>query len=230
VLLCCHPGSKSHAAESFLSVSTVKPPKDLDKQVTLLDVQISCETQKGSTAIDLYTERGILLLATEHYERAVDDFKYVLERSEITDDALAIGIALWGKTLGDAALNRRIELNNDLDNIIEFIGLVEACGCEQTANMKKSFKPQFSSHYTEEYENNYEFCRSTVFNTVKFMKEFVENFPTFGTRALIFDLIDELGARALKCCQGAGFWRNCVQPMVDKMNVWKQLGYIPIQS
>ena len=200
--------------------------------------------------IKLHNQRGILLFVIGEHEKAIDDFSYVLNNSveSSLQDESAYGLALWGRALGHAFLGKEQELLNDLNAISQFIGLYNDCNCRNSLEeigcsylcsdsysrkfdlavdcRNKSNKGVVYSRIANN-DNNYEFCRTTVLNTISFMKEFIDNFPTYGTKRIIFSFIDGLGSEALDCCRGKGFWRNCVQPMVDQMNLWKTLGKIP---
>jgi hypothetical protein len=186
------------------------------------------ELSEGLKSIGSRQERGIFLFAVGQFEKAVNEFTYVLEQPWDALDDEVIGVALWGKTLGDAILGKTLELQKDLDKIAEFADSGD-CGCGQVqlSEYDESNRMILNSRYNDDDENNYAFCRDSVINTVRFMKNFINDLPTLGAKYLIFDLIDYLAEKAMKCCRGMGFWRQCVKPMVDKMNFWKSLGYIP---
>jgi len=147
-------------------------------------------------------------------------------------------------------LGKEKELVDDLNTIADFIGLYEECNCRKALetpeyvheNLNSDlFKSQFIESYANQEkrtityyrianrdnEGSYEFCRKSVINTISFMKDFVDNFSTYGAKKLIFSFIEDLGLKALECCRGRGFWRNCVNPMVERMNIWKNPGAIP---
>ena len=74
-----------------------------------------------------------------------------------------------------------------------------------------------------------DFCLNTVDNCSKFMKGMCVVVKDPGARVTLGLFVDGLADKAKSCCRAGGFWRNCVQKMVDVMNEWKMFG-IPADS
>ncbi len=100
----------------------------------------------------LHCERGTLFLKLREYERAIDDFSYVLlnpsESPSLNEDL--IGKALWGRMWSYAILGLREEFSEDLMSLAAFIELNTNCDCLTNLTRNLILNPQNQYYQYEE--------------------------------------------------------------------------------
>lgn len=186
----------------------------------------------------LLFDRGIVFLFCGEYEDAINDFNSTLldisEQNNFHSEK-NVARALWGRTLSYAFLGRVDEFNNDMDNFAELTGLHNDCKCPPISNAN-IFEPALfqekiilcsslcSSAKKSDIMLCDVFCEDTVDNTVRFLKAMCCAIRDSGIRATLYIFIDGLGDKAKRCCRARGFWRDCVDPMVEVAEKWKLFG------
>lgn len=64
-------------------------------------------------------------------------------------------------------------------------------------------------------------CRDFIDNTTKFTGILISKAKP-SVRALLTFTIDQLASQAKRCCNAGGFWKGCVQPLMNKYHQWNQ--------
>jgi hypothetical protein len=189
-------------------------------------------TEENSTLIELYN-RGISLFAEGEYAQSCEDFSCVINSPESSEELL--GAALWGRAWVNACLGQNENLIEDLAAIAVQVGLYEPCECSSPTSIAFSGNAyqqgpfQLVNYYrqVDSSESGHEFCFNTVDNCSTFMVAMCAIVKDRGARVTLALFIDALAEKAKSCCRAGGFWRGCVQKMVDTMNKWKMLGIPP---
>jgi hypothetical protein len=159
------------------------------------------------------------------YNQSKEVFSSILESRNASEEMR--GAALWCRAWSYACLGNQDNLINDLNTIAEWIGLYEPCSCASSSQEKGFyFKNSISRIDTHRFVlcNDLQYCENTVDNCRKFMKGMSVIVKDRGARFSLDLFIDGLANKAKDCCIAGGFWRNCVQKMVDVMNEWKMIG------
>jgi len=213
----------------------------LMEQLESLDQQISHTSSMSSQAIDLWIERGIILFIAGKHDAAINDFTYAIDSvDEIPEQnrSRIIGEALWGRLWAYAFLGKKNEFLDDLHSVSELfadcynfseeIDLAFFQLNQRPIILCKSKKKHKEDDQGNGAQNNngegVQFCIDTVRNTVAFMKGMCNVIPDQGIRTTLHLFIDGLGQQSIRCCTAKGFWRTCVEPMVEKINKWKIYG------
>lgn len=185
----------------------------------------------------LFTERGIHLLVGGEYELAIEDFNQTL--SDIFDQNVHhakkyVARALWGRTLCYAFLGKVEEFNEDLARFAKLINLNNNCNCTSMSIQSTCHSHHFKSSPLYSKSRDFDqrddialcssFCEATVYNTVKYLKLACATIRDIGIQTTLYIFIEGLGDKAMRCCRGNGFWRDCVDPLVKTADKWKAFG------
>ncbi len=179
-----------------------------------------------------FYEDGISFFIMGEYIQAESIFSFILESKSASEEMR--GAALWGRVWANACLGRKEEFVKDLDLIVDLVGLDRPCDCSSSVclaspqNMGKRdlyfAKPLEESSRTQFAFCDMDYCLKTVDNCAVFMKGMCAVVKDSGIQFTLGLFIDGLAKKSKDCCRAGGFWRNCVQKMVDVMNSWKMLG------
>lgn len=231
----------SEAEQSLIPFNHVNWQK-LTEKLLLLDQEIEFNFLNDSESMDLYIERGVVLLIIGKHEAAIDDFTYAINNSTKFPQPIRGKIveeALWNRMWGYAFWGKETEFLNDMHSVSKLLSK-----CYQSSNKtdlgvsqsyslpimlcKSKRKHELDDPPFYEESNNGEetvdFCIKTVRNTINFMKVMCNAVKDLGIKTTLYLFIDGLGNEALNCCTARGFWRTCVDPMVLKIDKWKFFG------
>jgi hypothetical protein len=217
-------------------------PKKLAEALESLDQQIKNDSSTNFELMDLLIERGTILFFSGEHEAAINDFAFALMHSnEIPEPSRRekISEALWGRMWGYAFLGKQKEFFEDLHSISKLLSecyhtsakispttfqsdLSPATPCKSKKNIKDDDWEDVPQNYDS--DENVSFCIDTVNNTISFMKGMCNAIRDQGIKTSLYLFIEGLGRQAIRCCTARGFWRTCVDPMVQKMNRWKIFG------
>lgn len=199
---------------------------------TPLQSYVQSGIEEDPVLVEIYN-RGISLFAEGEYVQSCKDFSCVINSPESSEELL--GAALWGRAWVNACLGQNENLIEDLAAIAVQVGLYEPCECSSSSSIAFSGNAyqqgpfQLVNYYrqVDSSESGHEFCFNTVDNCSTFMVAMCAIVKDRGARVTLALFIDALAEKAKSCCRAGGFWRGCVQKMVDTMNKWKMLGIPP---
>ncbi len=219
---------------SVLSISPAYSQERISFELPLQSYIQKVGSDESSSLSKVYNG-GISSFVAGDYTQAVDNFSYVLNSKESSEEL--VGAALWGRAWANACLGNNEELVEDLNEIAVIAGLYESCECEASRSFEfaKNFSGPESFQLVNDYDGRYsvtlvgdtQYCLDTVDNCSSFLKAMCVVVKDKGARVTLALFIDALADKAKNCCRAGGFWRNCVQKMVDTMNDWKMLGIPP---
>ena len=117
--------------------------------------------------------------------------------------------------------------------IADWVGLYDSCDCSPIS-LAPSERPEerdfcIAKVIVKETQSQFmlcdmDYCLKTVDNCAVFMKGMLVVVKNSGARSTLGMFIDGLAKKSKDCCRAGGFWRHCVQKMVDVMNEWKIFG------